>query len=122
MQLGKASRRSSHPALLRAGPAGPRCPGSSTGESDSLHGWRLHSSLSSPLLHLTVLNFSFYFSSELFQISHTQTCLPGLFHCVTRSHRSFPTGLLSTCFPAHSLTQSYSILIAGLLICLYLNS
>lgn len=29
------------------------------------------------------------------------------FHCVTRSHRSFPTGLFSTCFPAHSLEQLF---------------
>lgn len=109
MHLGKALRRSTGPALVRAGLAGPGCSGSSAGETDSLQGWRFHFSLHSPPLYLTALNFSFYFSSELFQISDTQTCLPGLwpFHCVTRSHRSFPTGLFSICFPAHSLEQLF---------------
>lgn len=90
---------------------------------DSLQGWRFHFSLCRPPLHFTALNFSFYFTSELFHIPTLKLVfLASDPFTVSPGH----TGLfLQAFFPLVSqpiLLHSCSILIAGLLICLYLNS
>lgn len=124
MQLGKPLRRSTGPALLRADPAGPGCLGSSPGETDSLQGQRFHFSLSSPPTALQCPQFFLlFFLRTISNFPHSN--LPSWPLTLSLRHQGHPGPFLQAFFPLVSQTtllHSDSILTAGLLICLYLNS